>query len=199
MEEDAVVQWQDDGALKLEIPGNGAHLTSPFPDHLRPRSLDSSICAICGICAIIHPCVAWRIHMLHDSFILVHSTCTLLQRSIVSASNDMWTSGVIDGCVISIWMSCVIDGFVISHVDESCHIWMHHVTHGCIMTHTKDTELTYYRPCSPLPHTIVSTSHHIYMSHVTYECIMSNINESCRIWMSHVAYECIVWHMKTIE
>ena len=36
-EEDAVVRWQEDGALKLEIPGTGAHLTATYSDDLRPR------------------------------------------------------------------------------------------------------------------------------------------------------------------
>ena len=37
IEEDAVVKWQADGALKLAIPGDGSHLVAPYPDSQRPR------------------------------------------------------------------------------------------------------------------------------------------------------------------
>ena len=37
IEEDAVVKWQADGALKLAIPGDGSHLVAPYPDSHRPR------------------------------------------------------------------------------------------------------------------------------------------------------------------
>ena len=36
-EDDATVQWQADGALKLSIPGDGSHLIRPYRDDQRPR------------------------------------------------------------------------------------------------------------------------------------------------------------------
>jgi len=54
-----------------------------------------------------------------------------------------------------------------SHKDESCHAWMSHATHVCVMSHIK--ELLY-----------------ICMRHVPYERVMFRINESCDIWMSPV-------------
>jgi 16S rRNA (uracil1498-N3)-methyltransferase len=36
-EEDAVVEWQEDGSLKLAVPGDGSHLVAPFPEDRRPR------------------------------------------------------------------------------------------------------------------------------------------------------------------
>jgi len=56
-----------------------------------------------------------------------------------------------------------------THTNESCHVWMSHVTCGWVMSHMNE-------------------SCHIWMSHVTYEWVMSHMNESCHIWMSHVTY-----------
>jgi len=63
-----------------------------------------------------------------------------------------------------------------SHMNESCHIWMRHVTYECVMSH-------------------MNASCHIWMRHVTYECVMSHMNESCHIWTSHVTYERVMSHM----
>jgi len=54
-------------------------------------------------------------------------------------------------------------------MNESCHIWMSHVTYEWVMWYMNE-------------------SCHIWMSHVTvtYEWVMSHMNESCYIWMRHV-------------
>ena len=44
-------------------------------------------------------------------------------------------------------------------MNESCHIWMSHVTYEWVMSHMNE-------------------SCHIWMSHVTYEWVMSHMNES---------------------
>jgi len=50
-----------------------------------------------------------------------------------------------------------------SHMNESCHIWMSHVKY----------EWVYCYLCC-----------HVWMSHVTCEWVMSHMNESCQVWMS---------------
>jgi len=77
--------------------------------------------------------------------------------------------------LFDIWMSHITYEWVMSHMDESCHIWMSYVT--CEFGMLRRNE-----------------SCHIWMSHVTYEWVMSHLNESyhtyewvvSHIWMSHV-------------
>ena len=71
------------------------------------------------------------------------------------------------------WMSHVTYGWFMSHKSESCHIWMGLVTYGWVMSHK-------YESC------------HIWMSHVTYGWVTSHKYESCHIWMSHVTYEWVM-------
>ena len=79
----------------------------------------------------------------------------------------------------TVWMSHVAYGWIMSHMNESCHAWMSHVTR--VMSSMNES-------C----HTIRVTSRtsmcdewgwyescHIWMSHVAYEWVMSNMNESC--------------------
>jgi len=75
-----------------------------------------------------------------------------------------------------IWMSHVTYEWVVPHMNESCHIWMSHVTYEWVMSH-------------------MNKSHHIWMSHVTYEWVVSHMNESCHIWMSPITYEWVMSHM----
>ena len=63
-----------------------------------------------------------------------------------------------------------------SHMNESCLIWMRHVTYEGVLSHMNE-------------------SCHIWMRHVTYEGVLSHMNESCHIWMRHVTYECVMSHM----
>jgi len=77
--------------------------------------------------------------------------------------------------------------WVMSYMNESCHIWMSHVTYEWVMSHMNE-------------------SWRIWMSHFTYEWVMSHMNESFHIWISHIIYECIIawgiahmnesWHMQ---
>jgi len=73
-------------------------------------------------------------------------------------------------------MSHVTYEWVMSHMNESCHIWMSHITYEWVMSH-------------------MNKSCHIWIRHDTYEWVMSHTNESCHIWMSHVTYEWVLWHM----
>jgi len=57
-----------------------------------------------------------------------------------------------------------------SHMNESCHKWMSHVTYEWVMSQMNE-------------------SCHIWMSHVTYEWFMSRRKEWRDIWMSRVTYE----------
>ena len=62
-----------------------------------------------------------------------------------------------------------------SHRNESCHIWMCHVTYGWGMSRMNES-------CC------------ISMRHVIHERVVSHLNESCHIWMSHVTYEWVMSH-----
>ena len=56
---------------------------------------------------------------------------------------------------------------IMSHINESCHIWMSHVTHDWVMSQKS----FYKRP--------------------TFATIMSHMNDSCHIWMSHLTKDSI--------
>ena len=73
-----------------------------------------------------------------------------------------------------IWMSCATYEWVTSRTNESCHIRMSHVTYEWVMLHTNE-------------------SCHIWMSHVTHEWVMSHMNESRHTWMSHMNESCHTW------
>jgi len=78
--------------------------------------------------------------------------------------------------------------WVISHMNESCPIWMSHVPYKCVMSHmnmTQDIVTTRSWRAS-------STSGKYELSHVPCEWVMSHMNEPCPIWMRHVPYE---WSM----
>jgi len=65
--------------------------------------------------------------------------------------------------------------WVMSHMNESCRIWMSHVAYEWVISHMNE-------------------SCHTWMSHVKYEWGMSHMNESCHIWRSHVMYEWVMSH-----
>jgi len=67
--------------------------------------------------------------------------------------------------VIYVTCLCCTRVICMSHMNESCHIWMSHVTYEWVMSHMNE-------------------SCHIWMSHVTYEWVMSHMNAACHIWMS---------------
>jgi len=60
-------------------------------------------------------------------------------------------------------------------MNESCHIWMSHVTYEWVMLHMNE-------------------SCHIWMSHVTYEWVMSNMNESLTYLSLICAMTCAMTH-----
>ena len=103
--------------------------------------------------------------------------------------------------------------WVMSHINESCHMWMSHVTHQWVMSHvnvrTRDERVTNYmwdeRPAETCHMWMSHVTHqkvmsyitwtpderpaeacHMWMSHVTREWVMSHVNESCHMWMSHM-------------
>jgi len=77
-----------------------------------------------------------------------------------------------------------------SRMNESCHIWMSHVTDEWVMSHIWMSHVTYEWVTSHM-----NESCHMWMSPVTYEWVMSHMNEACHIWMSHVTYECVMSHV----
>jgi len=61
-------------------------------------------------------------------------------------------------------------------MNESCHIWMSHVTYEWVMSHM-------HKSC------------HTCINRVSCECVVSHMNESCPIWLSHATQEWVTSYM----
>jgi len=69
-----------------------------------------------------------------------------------------------ESCLI--WMSRL-------HMNASCHTWMRHVTHECVMSHA----MTWY-----------------VFGQIDPEFVTSHMNKSCLIWRSPVSFKWVMWH-----
>jgi len=86
-----------------------------------------------------------------------------------------------------------------SHVNESCHIWMSHVTHATLKLFSK----AWLRRARHVKYEWVMA--HTIHSRVTCERVMSHMNtscpiwmsQSCPIWMSHGTYDTLSCHIRT--
>jgi len=80
-----------------------------------------------------------------------------------------------------IYMMFFIQGWVMSHLSESCHVWMSHkpLKTIYIQTHIYDVLHTWMSHVT------------LWLSHVTFEWVMPHINESCHVWISHGTYESV--------
>ena len=87
------------------------------------------------------------------------------------------TEFTIERCSSKIWAIRVTCPCTMSHVNESCHMSMNHVTREWVMSHVND-------------------SCHTWMSHVTREWVVSHVNKSCHTSMSHVTRE---WDMSHVN
>ena len=100
-------------------------------------------------------------------------------------------------------------------MNESCHIWMNHVTMNASyrteMSHV--THVTWSTSHFDMPHLSfwhdspadesrqmvmwdMNESYRIWMSHITYEWVISQVSESNHIRMSHFTYEWVTSHTK---
>jgi len=80
-----------------------------------------------------------------------------------------------------IWMSHVTYAWVMSYMNESCPIWMSHVPYESChiwMSHV---------PCP------------IWMSHVIFEWVVGHIIESCPIWLSKLLVCCSVLRCSVLQ
>ena len=70
--------------------------------------------------------------------------------------------------------------WVMSHMNESCHAWMSHVTYAWVMEHTNTSRHTSRGTFIRL---------HAYRIYHTYEWVMSHRNESWHIQICHVTHD----------
>jgi len=118
--------------------------------------------------------VLWLIHMCHDSVIcaMTHSYVPWL----IHTCHDLFICAMTHSYVIDrIWIS---HG---THMNESRHTWLSHVTHNeGVMLHITNESWTAYE--SVLAHVWMSHSTHMNESWHTYGWVMTHI------WMSHVPH-----------
>ena len=96
-----------------------------------------------------------------------------------------------------------------SHMNESCHIWMSRFSYKCVLSHMTESYHTnrYLAALSASAYSMGSVTSHmnesycaysylaarlIWMSHITHEGVVSHMSESCHTWLSHVTYKCIL-------
>jgi len=101
-----------------------------------------------------------------------------------------------------------------SHMNESCHIWMSHVTYEWVMSHMNESSIAvcifkchafHIYNCRALlkikyqwwlfkfPFSGERLCH-TWMRHVTHWWGTLHMNGACHIWMSHVTYESVIAH-----
>jgi len=86
--------------------------------------------------------------------------------------------------------------WVMSHMNESCHVWMSHVTYAWVMSHMNEScHVWMSNAIYEWGMSHMNESCHICMSHVTYGWVMTHMYESWHIWMSHITYEWVTSHM----
>jgi len=124
--------------------------------HMNTAHMNSLIFRHHSLCHVNKSCHIWMSHV------------TYVNESYHVWMRRIWTHSYSDITCYVTSISHVTYEWVMSHMNESCHIWMSHVTYESVMSH-------------------IHESCHIWMSHVTYEWVMSHMNESCHIWMSHVS------------
>jgi len=137
------------------------------------RALRGPLC-LRGLCHMIELRHIWMRHITYECLVAM-SQITCSARAFMPGryiSHEWVMSHMNESC--HVWMHRVTYTWVMSNKNESCHIWMSHVTYECVMSHT----------C------------HIAMSHVTSQWVMSHMNltESCHTWASHVTHKCALSH-----
>ena len=104
-------------------------------------------------------------------------------------------------------MSIVTYEWVMSHMNESCHIWMSHVTYEWVMSHLNHSDM--YESCHVCMSHLQSSYHQVLFSHewvMTYIrdmahshvisiWVMSHLGGSCFICMSHVTSKWVMLHL----
>ena len=91
---------------------------------------------------------------------------------------------------------CPMSGSVVSHMNESCRIWMIHVTHEWVMPHRNTSCHLYWWVVSHILMSHVTyideSCHKAHMDpscHVTYIDESCHMNESCNTWRSNTSYK----------
>jgi len=120
----------------------------------------------------------WMSHGTHDqvtSRILAHTVCHILMRHVTC----------------HIWLCRVTYKWVTAHMNESRHTWSSHVTYPrtYLASHIDETchILMRHVTCRIWPSCVTYK-----LSHVRYEWVTSHMNESCHVWMRHVTYDWVV-------
>jgi len=80
----------------------------------------------------------------------------------------------------------------ISHLNESCHIWMNHLKKSHHIWVSLGIVCSRYGLSQ---HTIAGCC----VIHITFEWVTSHLNDSCHIWMSHVTFEWVMSHLSVVS
>ena len=136
-------------------------------------------------------CVTWPIHRI----------CGMTPSYVTWPEKDLHV--VMSGaCAESchIWMSHVTHECVMSHMNVSCHIWTSHVTYERVMRRSLVRVCVFQWVVSHVTHERVM---YTWRSHETYKKVMSHTNKSYHEWKSHVAYErlisCMHYHCRILS
>jgi len=125
-------------------------------------------------------CGTWLIHMC-DWFVCVVSLIHMCDRFKAQLLFDLVTQ-INEWCSSFRYLFHIYMGHDVSLMNESCPMWMSHVTREFVIPYMKES-------CHRgINHVNMNESCQIRMSHVTYEWDMSHMNQSSHTWMSHVTH-----------
>jgi len=123
-----------------------------------------------------HSYETWLLYMRHDFFTWHPLHCDVTHECVMSDANE--------SCLI--WLSHVSYDWVMSHMTESCLIWLSHVSYDWVMSHMTESCLTWQ---SHVSHDRVMNAHHttnpekrpilsVYLASRIYACIDIHLEKS---------------------
>jgi len=150
--------------------------------------LFADVCVCVCMYAMTHSCLAWLLHMCHDSLMLCVMTHSCMACRFASAWWCFICANHIayESVTAHLWNIIRRQQIRMSCMHESCHIlWMRHIVYERNMSYTNESWRIWN----------IFRRQQSCMSYISHEWVMPhNMNESCHTWMSRATYKYVILH-----